>query len=677
LTSQQLLEARATLWRHNADPILTHEDATAWVETHGFQLFLPRKQQLPAPAPSFVEACLGKLEHTPSRSAIEDALDLARRLFTTGDVVPLNLFGALSEEPDFLISREELPWLLSLRADRTWKTAPAGRTSPLHINIWKLLDEQGALTVEEIRSGVGREVTEAAVRRALVELWGTLRVVPRYLENRTEWALVKSAYPKESAKGSTTAQGTALSLFLAGYLRSVIAASEDEVSIFLSPLASRSKVREALHALLTTRQLETVALGPNTLYHVAGELPEFPEVLPPATVEPATEAGTEMPEGTAFSSEPGPGTDRIRKYTPQDSRPERPAREGGFQRGDRRPRPYGERPAAGSRERGGFSSENRSREGFRRDDRGRAGFGRDDRKREGFGSDRREDRPRRDGGAFGDNRRERTPYSGERKPFGQRDRSDRPAGGFRPPFRKPQEEGGAFADNRRSREGSEPGRPDFRRREEGGRRDGDRPRPSFRNREEGDRRSFGKKPFGKPFEKRKPFGDRAREGREDSRPPRGDSDRPARKSFGGPRREFGDRKPFSPREGGGEREQRPYGNRPQGRKPFGDRKPFAPREGDGEREQRPYGNRSEGRKSFGDRKPGFPKREGGKSFGKGPQKGPGKSFGKSFGKGPGKPGGFGKGPNKGFGKGPGKSFGKGPNRGPGNGFGKPQRRPEE
>jgi 23S rRNA pseudouridine2605 synthase len=666
LTSQQLLEARAALWRHNADPILTLEDAAAWVETHGFQLFLPRKQQLPAPAPSFVEACLGKLEHTPSRSAIEDALDLARRLFATGEVIPLNLFGTLSEEPDFLISREELPWLLSLRADRSWKSAPGGRTSPLHIHIWKLLDEQGALSVEELRSGVGREVTDAAVRRALVEMWGTLRVLPRYEGEKTEWTLVKAAYPKESAKGATTAQGTALSLFLAGYLRSVIAANEDEISTFLSPLASRSKVREVLQALLTTRQLGAVTLGPNTLYHVAGELPEFPEVAP---VEATDGESPQKPAETPASAgaESAPTGERIRKYTPRDGQTERPAREGAFRPSDRRPREYGDRsgrfsrpdqssrperparedrPAARGYERpssprsdgGAYRRPPQDRSGQsdrpRWNDRPARGERQDQGQRPRF-PERREgssERPARRDGGFSPRGGFKPRSGGGFKPG---NRVDRPSDGFRPPFRKQQDEGGAFADNRP-------------------RRDGVQSRPDFRQREEGARPSFGKKPFGKGasgtgFEKRKPFGERARQGRGEFRPGSSREDRPARKSFGGPRREFSGRKPFTPREGAGTE-----GGSERPRKPF-----------DGDAARPP-------RKSFG--KPGgFSKSGGskpaGKSFGKKPGGfgGAKKSYGKS---GSGKP--FGKGAGK-----PGRSFGKGPGKGPAKGFGKPKRRPEE
>jgi 2-oxoglutarate dehydrogenase E2 component (dihydrolipoamide succinyltransferase) len=49
--------------------------------------------QLPAPAPSFVEAFLGETNSTPSLKQIEDATALLARLTDDGDVLALNLLG--------------------------------------------------------------------------------------------------------------------------------------------------------------------------------------------------------------------------------------------------------------------------------------------------------------------------------------------------------------------------------------------------------------------------------------------------------------------------------------------------------------------------------------------------------------------------------------------------------
>ncbi|MGP9812380.1 pseudouridine synthase [Rhodopseudomonas sp. NSM] len=118
--------------------------------------------------------------------------------------------------------------------------------------------------------------------------------------------------------------------------------------------------------------------------------------------------------------------------------------------------------------------------------------------------------------------------------------------------------------------------------------DGDAPRPRF-NRDERPARSGGDRPERGP---RKEFGDKRsfapREGG-DKRPytpraDRGDGARPAGR-FGD--KKFGDRKPYASREGG---EKRPYTPREGG----GEKRPYTPREGGGEK--RPYAARAGGEK---------------------------------------------------------------------------------
>ena len=70
LTAEQLQAARAAHWRQNQRPILTLDDAQSWLDQHPLCLYLPRRAQLPAPAPSFVEACMGSAQATPGPAAL-------------------------------------------------------------------------------------------------------------------------------------------------------------------------------------------------------------------------------------------------------------------------------------------------------------------------------------------------------------------------------------------------------------------------------------------------------------------------------------------------------------------------------------------------------------------------------------------------------------------------------
>jgi 23S rRNA pseudouridine2605 synthase len=220
---------------------------------------------------------------------------------------------------------------------------------------------------------------------------------------------------------------------------------------------------------------------------------------------------------------------------------------------------------------------------------------------------------------------ERRPYAGKpdgAKSFGKKPYAGKRDGDARPPRRD-------FGDSPRPRfnredrpTGDRGPRKDF-----GSRPDRDGEKRAFKPR--GDRPNFSRDDRGggekRPYT---PRGDRSNFNRDD-RPPRRDDARPAGRFAD---KKFGDKKPYTPREGGGEK--RPYtprgeGFRKDGDRPRGDR-PFSarpPRDGD-----RPRGNRRE-RKFGGDKKfssRGAPDRGPRKDFGSRPDRGdrgPRKDFG--------------------------------------------------
>ena len=78
------------------------------------------------------------------------------------------------------------------------------------------------------------------------------------------------------------------------YLQSVYAATSEEIEIFLSPVASRSRVREAVRGLSATRQLHALSMDAQTYHFLENGLPEFaPSTTPPAPAE--TEASHQTP----------------------------------------------------------------------------------------------------------------------------------------------------------------------------------------------------------------------------------------------------------------------------------------------------------------------------------------------------------------------------------------------
>jgi hypothetical protein len=146
-----------------------------------------------------------------------------------------------------------------------------------------------------LKHALGREVSESAVLRAITELWQQLRIIPVVSgpNKPPQWQLLRTRYQKAIAEGASTSQVTAISVLASIYLQAVIAASMEEVEMFLAPLTARSKVREVLRGLVATRQVHSLALGHAPHFYVAGTLPEF-------AAQPTMYASSSMPASSHF-----------------------------------------------------------------------------------------------------------------------------------------------------------------------------------------------------------------------------------------------------------------------------------------------------------------------------------------------------------------------------------------
>src|ERR1039457_1517050 len=266
--------------RQDGNGTLTFEDARTWIEETGFCLFLPKRQYSISIAPSFVEAVAGERNANPDPKHIALAEELLVRLEADSIAVRLNLLGQVGEQPDFVVAAWVLPYVYALRGDRDWRRSPqltgSRQVSQLAIQAYKLL-EAGDTTIGKLTRTLGREVTEGAVLRAITELWQQLRIIPvvSVLGQPAQWQLLRTRFQKAIAEGASTSQVTAISVLASIYLQAVIAASMEEVELFLAPLTARSKIREVLRGLVATRQVHTISLGHAPHFYVAGTLPEF------------------------------------------------------------------------------------------------------------------------------------------------------------------------------------------------------------------------------------------------------------------------------------------------------------------------------------------------------------------------------------------------------------------
>jgi hypothetical protein len=267
--------------RLNGPGTLSLEEARTWIEETGLCLFLPKRQFSSSIAPSFVEAVAGRRDPAPDRKDIAIAEELLVRLEIDGVVVRLNLLGLPGEAPDFVVASWVLPYVYALRGDRDWRRTPqltgSRQVSQLAVQAYKLLEAGGDTTLSKLTRALGREVTEAAVLRAITELWQQLRIIPVVSApgQAALWQLLRQRFQKAIAEGASTSQVTAISVLASIYLQAVIAASMEDVELFLAPLTARSKVREVLRGLVATRQVHTISLGHAPHFYVAGTLPEF------------------------------------------------------------------------------------------------------------------------------------------------------------------------------------------------------------------------------------------------------------------------------------------------------------------------------------------------------------------------------------------------------------------
>jgi 23S rRNA pseudouridine2605 synthase len=364
-TAAQLGDARLKQWHQQGEALLTLENLRSWINAAGLVLFTPRPQ-ITSPSPSLVEAVLGSPTPNPTLEQTSEARSLLARLVAEGLAVPLNLLGvangAVGETPDFIASTAVFSYVFTLRGDKAWKQPPATsgalKVSNLALATHEALTRRGPLTAYDLTTELGKEVTEAAVLRALAELWTHLRVLPLAQPDGKPaiWELAGTRFVKQIKAGANAGQPSALSALISLYLGQAVVAAEDEIEGFLSPLASRSRIRDVIHALLAARQLDTVAVEGRTMLHVAGALPSFlvpeqegGEVPAEAASVDADASEADAEEGTGAEDAP-----RITKYVPK------PRKIGTGYLAKAKPAKFAARPSS-SGPRGAFNSRARPR----------------------------------------------------------------------------------------------------------------------------------------------------------------------------------------------------------------------------------------------------------------------------------------------------------------------------
>jgi len=272
VTEQELHQRRAQLWRVNRNPIRTFEDAKSFLDSVGFCLMYPVRS-LPV-MPTFIGAYAGSAADLPdAKHAFADprtqaATDLLVRLLREQHAYEVNLLPGST----VVFSGPLLPFFYALLGDRKPRAVPrtkaqGAKLSPLAIKVFETIEKHGSVSNQQLQELISRELSVAALDRALSELWSILKIIRvDFREGEGAcWDLLYRWAPKAVIEGAQLSLPEALSALIGKYLEAVVAAGEEEMEQFFSHLAPRSKVREAVHALLAARELSFVPVGSKTL----------------------------------------------------------------------------------------------------------------------------------------------------------------------------------------------------------------------------------------------------------------------------------------------------------------------------------------------------------------------------------------------------------------------------
>jgi len=239
--------------------------------------------QKPMPmVPTFIGAFTGEEEHLPSRqTAFSDprageATELMVRLLRQRAAYEANLFG----ENNFLVAPSVFPYFYALVGDRSPRRTPkAGVRSDygdLARDAFEVIRTRGPISRLKLMQELGGGVSAAALDHALGELWSKLRITRVDYEPRAgaSWDALYRWSPDAVRQGVNMSVGEGLSALISKYLDCVIAAEPQEVEEFFAHFVPRSKVKDALNALLSARELSFVYIGHRSLLQVSPERSE-------------------------------------------------------------------------------------------------------------------------------------------------------------------------------------------------------------------------------------------------------------------------------------------------------------------------------------------------------------------------------------------------------------------
>src|SRR5579862_8689905 len=276
---QQLQEMRREKWRLNGQPVRTLDDARAFIDSVGFCLLYPQRPTVLVP--TFVGAYKGSDEKLPmvqmafADPEAHEAKDLMVRLLREKSAYEANVFA----DNNFIVSASVFPYFYGLVGDRNPRQSPKvdarSEYSPLAAHAFQLIQKEGPISKGRLRELLGGDISEAALDRALDELWARLRItrVDYKPDEGVFWDVLFRWSPDAVKEGMHVSVTEALTALVSKYLDCVVAAPQEEIEQFFSHFIGRARVRDAINALQAARELSFVHVNGRVMLQVAGQEP--------------------------------------------------------------------------------------------------------------------------------------------------------------------------------------------------------------------------------------------------------------------------------------------------------------------------------------------------------------------------------------------------------------------
>ena len=273
MNQEELQQRRKEKWRVDAPEraVRTMEGAREFLESVGFATMYPVRPAVLAP--TFFGAYLGSEENLPlAKDSFRHpdspgATELMVRLLRDRSAYEANLYP----DTNFLVAGSIFPYFYGLVGDRNPKGEKKDpKLSPLAADAFAVIQREGPIAKPGLQERLGGALSISAVDRALDELWSRLKIirVDYTIKDGASWDVLYRWAPEAVNEGVHLSVPESLSALLSKYLDAVVAAEQKDVEEFFGHLVPRSKVREALNALLGARELSFVQVGPRSMVQV-------------------------------------------------------------------------------------------------------------------------------------------------------------------------------------------------------------------------------------------------------------------------------------------------------------------------------------------------------------------------------------------------------------------------